>query len=78
MNSDEIIRRRTALGLTQKELADAVGAHHITVNRWENGKSRPTGVALRALSQALDELEQKQVRNARDRAARAAKARTTG
>ena len=78
MNSDEILRRRTALRLTQAELAEAVGVHHITVNRWENGKSMPRGLALRALAAAFDELERKQARNARDRAARAAKRASTG
>lgn len=78
MDSDEILRRRTALGLTQTELGDAVGVHQITIHRWEAGKSAPSGLALRALAAAFDELERKQARNARDREARAAKARTTG
>jgi DNA-binding transcriptional regulator YiaG len=78
MEAHEITRRRTALGLTQAELADAIGSHRITVHRWEAGKSMPNGVALRALASALADLEQKQARNARDRAARASKARTTG
>lgn len=78
MNGDDILRRRTALGLTQTELGAAVGVHQITIHRWEVGKAEPSGLALRALAAAFDELERKQARNARDRAARAAKARTTG
>jgi DNA-binding transcriptional regulator YiaG len=78
MNGDEITRRRKALGLTQTELAEAVGVHPITVNRWEVGKATPSGLALRVLSQTLDELERKAARNARDRATRAAKRTSTG
>jgi len=78
MDSTAITRRRTALGLTQAALADAVGVNRVTLTRWETGKTSPSGLALRALAAAFDELERKQARNARDRAARAAKARTTG
>ncbi len=36
---------RSRLGLTQTKLADLLGVSFTTVNRWENGKSRPTLVA---------------------------------
>ena len=34
---------RLALGLTQRELADIVGAHAMTISRWERGLAEPKG-----------------------------------
>lgn len=73
MNGDEITRRRTALGLTQAKLAEAIGVHAITVNRWEVGKAEPRGLSARQLEATLSRLERQRARNARDRAARAAR-----
>ncbi|MBI4331125.1 MAG: helix-turn-helix domain-containing protein [Chloroflexi bacterium] len=42
------LRRR--LGLTQAEFAERVGVNRVTISRWENGRVRPTPLALRALS----------------------------
>jgi transcriptional regulator with XRE-family HTH domain len=78
MNGTEIACRRTALGLTQAELADAAGVNRVTLTRWETGRTSPSGLALRALAAAFDELERKAARNARDRAARASKRPSTG
>jgi len=38
---------RGRLGLTQAQLADLLGVSLISVNRWENGQSRPTKLAWR-------------------------------
>ena len=46
---------RERLGLTQVALAERLGVSFVTVNRWENGKSEPSGLALQRL-QALDAL----------------------
>lgn len=46
--SQEIREARIDLGMTQPELADAIGVEARTVQRWENGRSRPN-----AQSQAL-------------------------
>jgi transcriptional regulator with XRE-family HTH domain len=78
MNGDEIIQRRTALGLSRQKLADAAGISHATIWRWETGKVMPHSVGLRVLEQTLAELERKATRNARDRAARAAHRTSTG
>ena len=78
MNSDEILRRRTALNLTQQQLADAVGVHQITVHRWEAGKSTPSGLALRLLEETLERLEKDQARRAARRADYAARTRQNG
>lgn len=37
---------RTQLGITQKELADAIGVSFATVNRWENDRCEPTQIAI--------------------------------
>lgn len=49
-----IIRiRRKALGMTQAQLAEAVGASQPSVALWENGRSVPRRALLPALSAAL-------------------------
>lgn len=78
MEAHEIITRREALGLSRPALAKAAGLDAATLWRWETGKAVPSPLGVRVLSLTLDELERKQARNAKDRAARAAKARTTG
>jgi len=41
---------RARLGLTQEELAHAVGLTVSTLNRWENGHAQPSPLAWRALA----------------------------
>ena len=42
----DIVRRlRSKLGMTQEELAHALGITVGTVNRWENGRFRPSKLA---------------------------------
>ena len=43
--SDFIRRLRRELGMTQEELAHALGITVGTVNRWENGRFRPSKLA---------------------------------
>lgn len=38
----EIKTRRTALGMTQEDLAEKLGVSHITVSRWERGDALPS------------------------------------
>lgn len=38
---------RRQLGLSQEELAQALGVSFATVNRWENGKTTPSKLARR-------------------------------
>ena len=40
--------------LTQRELADRSGVHHITISRLENGVSRANPSTVRKLAAALD------------------------
>ena len=44
-----IKRLRQRLGLTQVELAQRLGVSFTTVNRWENGQTRPSPLAWRRL-----------------------------
>jgi DNA-binding transcriptional regulator YiaG len=40
---------RKKLDLTQKELAERLGVHVITVTRWETGAFEPSGLAAKEL-----------------------------
>jgi putative transcriptional regulator len=42
---------RRQLGLSQEELAHALGVSFATVNRWENGKTEPSKLAQRQFEQ---------------------------
>jgi transcriptional regulator with XRE-family HTH domain len=44
---------RAAAGLTQQELADAVGVKREQVARWEGGRGDPTWTRVLALAAAL-------------------------
>ncbi len=45
--SDQVKAVRTALNLSQENLAHALGVSFATVNRWENKKTNPSKLALR-------------------------------
>lgn len=52
MTPTAFLARRKALGMTQAQLATALGVHQMTISKWERGKTRiPGHVAL-----ALDAL----------------------
>jgi putative transcriptional regulator len=42
---------RRQLGLSQEDLAHALGVSFATVNRWENGKTAPSKLAQRQFEQ---------------------------
>lgn len=46
---NEIKSRRTALGMTQQDLAEKLGVSHITVSRWERGDALPSPKNLKAM-----------------------------
>ncbi len=55
MSPHEILQVRTALHLTQGQLAQLVGVHPLTVSKWERGTSGPSPYQaglLQAFSQA--------------------------
>ncbi len=66
----DIIRERTALGLTQQELAKLAGVRQETISRLESGKHSPTIRTVDKIDRALRQA-------AKPRSARRAKARTT-
>ena len=45
----ELRRHRLALGLTQAQLAAAIGTSQNQVSRWECGHVRPCRIAVRAI-----------------------------
>lgn len=53
-NNSPIAQRRIALGMTQQQLADAVGSTQQMVARWERGQRDPRSKTLLKLSEALN------------------------
>ena len=43
---ERLVRRRTTLGMTQKDAAAELGVDQGTLARWEPGKREPTGTFL--------------------------------
>jgi len=41
---------RSTLDLTQEQFAAKVGVTFSTVNRWENGKGKPSPLAMKAIT----------------------------
>lgn len=56
--SKMIRKLRTALGLTQEQFAAKAGVTYSTVNRWENGKAKPSPLALQKIEELQNELKQ--------------------
>lgn len=51
---NRIAELRKLNNLSQRELASAVGVSDISVSKWENGKSYPTGENLQRLAEVLN------------------------
>ncbi len=47
---------RLLTGLTQEQFAAYLGVTYCTINRWENGHSRPSPMAMDKIKQKLDEM----------------------
>lgn len=47
---------RSLTGLTQEQFAAALGVTYSTVNRWENGRSKPSSMAIKLIEKTLQEL----------------------
>ena len=52
-NTSPIATARIAAGLTQAQLAEAVGCSEHAINRWERGLFRPSGANLLKLAETL-------------------------
>ncbi len=57
MDGVEIRMLRKELRRTQEEFAHDVGVTFATVNRWENGKSKPSRLALKILDALKQQTE---------------------
>lgn len=47
---------RTLSGLTQEQFAAFLGVTYSTTNRWENGRSKPSPLAMQKIEQMLNEM----------------------
>ena len=56
--SKMIRKLRTTLGLTQEQFAAKAGVTYSTVNRWENGKAKPSPLALQKIEELQNKLKQ--------------------
>lgn len=52
--ASKIRELRSKLGLTQEQFAAKVGVTFSTVNRWENGKGKPSPLAMRQIKELMD------------------------
>jgi DNA-binding transcriptional regulator YiaG len=59
VSPQQIRRIRQSLKLTQKQLADRIGAQRHTVARWETAVNEPKGAYLKALKELADKLKGK-------------------
>lgn len=53
MKNQRILERRKNLGLTQVQIASAIGVSKVSVSQWEKGDTFPKGENLYALAKAL-------------------------
>lgn len=51
------LRERT--GLTQEKFAAKLGVTYPTINRWENGRAKPSPLALKQIEELLRDLGEK-------------------
>lgn len=49
--ADAIVKLRSELRLSQSQLADELKINYATVNRWENGKTKPNRMTLFVIRQ---------------------------
>lgn len=47
---------RLLTGLTQEQFAAALGVTYPTINRWENGRSKPSPLAMEKIEAQLHEM----------------------
>lgn len=54
--ADLIRETRQRLGLTQEQFARQLGVSYQSVNRWENGKTKPLPIAIKQISGMLSSM----------------------
>ncbi|MEM6399809.1 MAG: helix-turn-helix transcriptional regulator [Cyanobacteria bacterium P01_D01_bin.116] len=47
---------RNSLGLTQEKFANHLGVTLLTINRWENGRSKPSPLAIEKVEGILEKM----------------------
>lgn len=47
---------RLEIGLTQEQFAAELGVTYSSVNRWENGRSKPSPLAMQKISEMLGQM----------------------
>ncbi|MEH2238602.1 helix-turn-helix domain-containing protein [Nostoc sp.] len=47
---------RLAFGLTQEQFAAQLGVTYSTINRWENGRSKPSPLAMEKIEGMLEKM----------------------
>jgi putative transcriptional regulator len=58
-NIAQMVRElRGRLGLTQEKFAAKVGVAFPTINRWENGRAKPSPLALQRLEELLHNMSE--------------------
>lgn len=51
MKPEEIEDIRKNMGVTQEKFAQLLGATTVTVNRWENGKTKPSRLYIKEIKE---------------------------
>ncbi|MBD2730265.1 helix-turn-helix transcriptional regulator [Nostoc sp. FACHB-892] len=51
---------RLAFGLTQEQFAATLGVTFTTINRWENGRSKPSPLAMGRIEEMLKKMADKE------------------
>jgi SNF2 family DNA or RNA helicase len=59
MNPDQIRQLRKELELTQQQFAERLGVSFVTLNRWENGQSKPSAMGQTKLKELNAEYERR-------------------
>ncbi|MCB0833545.1 MAG: helix-turn-helix transcriptional regulator [Bacteroidetes bacterium] len=57
LHESKLVRSlRERLGITQEQLASKLGVTFTSVNRWENGRTKPSPLALKRIEELLREI----------------------
>ena len=60
-NRGDLIKKlRTELGLSQVQFGQLLGAHFVTVSKWEHGSARPTPYQVALMDQMTKTVAEKQ------------------
>lgn len=63
MDKDEIRAIRKSLKFTQERFAQKLGVSYATVNRWENGVSVASSLAIQSIKRLVEERQKRNEEN---------------